>query len=212
MRHEDAILTALLAWYWNVYGRFAFWHLYRLSEEFVSFIAQNSARRRQSTNSRLRRRHSSRTRNRGIKLRKRSARRKQVRKISFPLNDEEGRGGSQRVLFPICGCPLHRWSKLAAKCSWSLEAHSRASPRSFHAPSPLHDCRCGASSGDQSSSPAPWAFLRKYDLRNSIRQRQLRASRTSRMRESASEWRTPGDNSERRSCKKIYERVHLTAR
>jgi len=47
----------------------------------------------------------SRTRNSGIKLRKRSARRKQVRKISFPLNDEEGRG-SQRMLFPICGCPV----------------------------------------------------------------------------------------------------------
>lgn len=25
-------------------------------------------------------------------------------------------------------------------------------PRSFHAQSPLHDCRCGTSSGDQSSS------------------------------------------------------------
>jgi hypothetical protein len=65
-----------------------------------------------------------------------------------------------------------------------------ASPRSFHAPSPLHDCRCGTSSGDQSSSSIP------KKVRNSIRQRQLRASRTSRMRESVSKWRTSGDNSE----------------
>lgn len=50
-----------------------------------------------------------------IKLRKQNVRRKQVRKISFPPNDEEGRGNSQRVLFLICGYPLHRWSKLAGE-------------------------------------------------------------------------------------------------
>lgn len=50
-----------------------------------------------------------------IQVWKRNTWRKQVRKISFPSNDEEGRGNSQRILFSICGYPLHRWSKLTGK-------------------------------------------------------------------------------------------------
>lgn len=95
-------------------------------EKFLFFIAQgfnhgyqsNSREQRENSKYRKRRREREIEREGGginIKLQKRNVRRKQVRKISFPPNDEEGRGNSQRVLFPICGYPLHRWSKLAGE-------------------------------------------------------------------------------------------------
>lgn len=80
-----------------------------------------------------------------IKLAKANAQRKQVRKISFSPNDEEGCSNSQKVLFPICGYSLHRWSKLASETQ--LVAGDATSPSlvSSYLPffltalSPLHD-------------------------------------------------------------------------
>lgn len=134
------ILTALLVWYWNV--SFNLWAFHFLA--FASFIKTNfyflwrKNRRRQSKS-----RQAVLEIEIQIKPRKRNARRKQVRKISFPLNDEESRSSSQRALFPIYSYPLHRWLKLAAKHTAVRWRHGLVPSflRSFHAPSSLHDCR-----------------------------------------------------------------------
>lgn len=134
------------------------------------------------------------TRNTDKTTTERNARRKQVRKISFPINDKESRSSSQRALFPICSYPLRRWLKLPAKHSrspktrWSCPLTTSFFSRSVV----ITRLPAAAPRLVIKVPPTPLlSILRKYDLRNSIRQRQLlRAACTSRTRKRANEWRT----------------------
>lgn len=95
-----------------------------------------------------------RERNRGIKMRKtKDARRKQVRKISSPPNDERGGAPKGAPLLPRSRLPAASLvkarglirSRSPGRRGAREEGGARVLPflvsRSFHAPAPLRDCR-----------------------------------------------------------------------
>lgn len=97
-----------------------------------------------------------------------------MRKISFPMNDEESRSNNQRALLSICSYPLRRWLKLAAKHIRSPKTRFCPLASSFFSYSVITRLPVAAPRLVIKVPPTPLlSILRKYDLRNSIRQRQL---------------------------------------